>query len=141
MLALTIIAGFALQTWVLPLPIGLPERLRIASTWGSLLFGAGFIVASMALFRRTGQNPEPWKSTPEMIFKGPYRLSRNPMYLGMALLQAAAGLWRSNGWILVLLPLTLFGFYWIAIRHEEDYLEGKFGDAYLSYKSKVRRWL
>lgn len=141
MFALTIIAGFALQKWVLPLPIGLPERLRILTTWGSLLFGAGFIVTSMALFRRTGQNPEPWKSTPEMIFKGPYRLSRNPMYLGMALLQAAAGLWRSNGWILVFLPLALCGVYWIAIRPEEAYLERKFGDAYRSYKSSVRRWL
>ena len=63
------------------------------------------------------------------------------MYVGMALLQAAVGLWQSNGWILVFLPLALFGVFLTAIRHEEAYLERKFGDAYRSYRSSVRRWL
>ncbi len=141
MFALTIITGLVLQKWVLPLPVWLPVRLLVLATWGSVLFGAGFIISASALFRRTGQNPEPWKSTPEMIFKGPYRLSRNPMYVGMALLQAAVGLWQSNGWILVFLPLALFGVFLTAIRHEEAYLERKFGDADRSYRSSVRRWL
>ena len=138
---LTTVAGLALHARALPLPIGLPEPVRNFGVWGSLLFGAGFIVSALILFHRTGQDPEPWKSTPEIIFSGPYRWTRNPIYLGMALLQASVGLWRSNGWILLLLPLALIGVYLLAIRHEEAYLGSKFGKAYLDYKARVRRWL
>lgn len=136
-----IFAGIALPRLLLPLPLGLPELVRTLAAKGAALFGAGFMVSAMALFHRTGQNPEPWKSTPELIFKGPYRLTRNPMYLGMTLLQGAAGLWLSNGWILILIPVALAGVYWTAVRHEEAYLESKFGDAYRDYKASVRRWL
>ena len=141
MFLLTIGAGVLLQRFVLPLPLGLPENLRTFAAGGAALFGAGFVVSAMALFHRSGQDPEPWKSTPEIISKGPYRMTRNPMYLGIGLLQGAAGLWKSNGWIIGLLPLALLGVYLAAIRHEEAYLERKFGDAYRSYKSSVRRWL
>ncbi|MCP4200591.1 MAG: isoprenylcysteine carboxylmethyltransferase family protein [bacterium] len=134
-------AGVLLDRLLLPLPLGLPELVRVSAAWGAALFGTGFIVTALALFHRTRQDPEPWKSTPEMIFKGPYRMTRNPMYLGMALLQGAAGLWKSNGWIIGLLPLALLGVYLIAIRPEEVYLERKFGDAYRDYRARVRRWL
>ena len=93
------------------------------------------------LFRRTGQNPEPWKSTPEIVTSGVYRLTRNPMYVGLALLQAAIGVGLANGWIVALIPLVLVIIYLMAIRHEEHYLEAKFGDAYVRYKTSVRRWL
>jgi protein-S-isoprenylcysteine O-methyltransferase Ste14 len=63
------------------------------------------------------------------------------MYLGMALFQAAVGLWLANGWILLMLPVALVAVYVTAIRHEEDYLERKFGTPYVDYKSAVRRWL
>jgi protein-S-isoprenylcysteine O-methyltransferase Ste14 len=138
---LTIVAAVILHRQFLPLPLGLPDVVRTIAAWGALLFGAGFIVTSLALFHRTGQDPEPWKSTPAMVFKGPYRMTRNPMYLGMALLQAGAGMRFSNGWIIGLLPLALFAVYWIAIQPEEAYLERKFGAPYLDYKSQVRRWL
>lgn len=138
---LTIVAGIAMQRRLLTLPIDLPETFRVFATWGSLAFGAGFIVSSLALFHRSGQDPNPWKSTPELVLRGPYRMTRNPIYLGMGLLQAAAGLWRSNGWILILLPVALATVYLLAIRHEEAYLERKFGQPYLDYKARVRRWL
>lgn len=134
-------AGLLLDKFVLALPLGLPDGLRIAAVWGAVLFAAGFMATAAALFFRTGQDPTPWKSTPEVVSKGPYRLTRNPMYLGMALLQAAAGLWQSSGWVIGLLPLSLLGCYLVAIRHEEAYLQRKFGDTYSSYKSSVRRWL
>ncbi len=137
----TVAAAVLLHRLVLPLPLGLPESVRGIAATGALLFGAGFMVTSLALFHRTGQDPTPWKSTPEMIFRGPYRISRNPIYLGMALLQGGAGLYFSNGWIIGLLPLALLWVYLTAIRHEETYLECKFGDAYLDYKSSVRRWI
>jgi protein-S-isoprenylcysteine O-methyltransferase Ste14 len=59
----------------------------------------------------------------------------------MALLQIAIGVGLANGWIIALTPLVLVIIYAIAIRHEEAYLERKFGGAYLEYKRSVRRWV
>lgn len=96
---------------------------------------------AVGLFRRTGQDPKPWKTTPEIISTGVYRFTRNPMYLGMALLQVGIGVGFANGWILALLPPVLVIIYAVAIRPEETYLESKFGDGYTAYKKSVRRWL
>lgn len=136
-----IVAGVLLDGWLLPLPLGLPYSVRLAGAAGATLFGVGIIVVAMALFQRTGQDPRPWVSTPEIVSRGAYGLSRNPMYLGMALLQASFGLGRENGWVLLLLPPAMAVIYWTAIRHEEAYLERKFGASYLDYKRSVRRWL
>jgi protein-S-isoprenylcysteine O-methyltransferase Ste14 len=70
-----------------------------------------------------------------------YRLTRNPMYVGMALLQTAIGVGLANAWILAFVPLVLLLVHATAIRHEEAYLERKFGESYASYKRSVRRWL
>jgi len=104
--------------------------------WGCWLMGSAF-----SGFLRTGQNPEPWKPTPELIIEGIYRLTRNPMYVGMAGWQIAWGFARQNLWVIVLTPLSLLGVYLVAVRQEEAYLEAKFGEAYIEYKSTVRRWL
>jgi protein-S-isoprenylcysteine O-methyltransferase Ste14 len=63
------------------------------------------------------------------------------MYVGMALLQLGIGIGWANGWILTLIPPVLIIIYVTAIRHEEAYLEQKFGDSYAEYKNSVRRWL
>ncbi|MCP5067192.1 MAG: isoprenylcysteine carboxylmethyltransferase family protein [bacterium] len=125
--------------WPLSLPIEGPARLGL----GGLLFavGLGMMAAAFGLFRSTGQDPKPWESTPEILSTGIYRVTRNPMYVSMGLLQAGIGIALSNGWILLLVPAVWAVIYWIAIRHEEAYLERKFGSAYLGYKDSVRRWL
>lgn len=96
---------------------------------------------SVLLFRRSGQNENPWKPTPAMIERGPYRLTRNPMYLQMVLVCIGFALMLMNVWILL---LTLPGA-WIlqrfAITPEEAYLESKFGEEYRSYRQRVRRWI
>jgi protein-S-isoprenylcysteine O-methyltransferase Ste14 len=63
------------------------------------------------------------------------------MYIGMALLQLGIGVALANGWIVALIPVVLVIIYAIAIRHEEAYLERKFGEGYLVYKRSVRRWI
>ena len=55
--------------------------------------------------------------------------------------QAAVGVWTASLWIVLLVPASLVGVWWLAVRHEEAYLEAKFGDEYLAYKRSVRRWL
>jgi len=136
-----VIAGALLHEFVWPLRIDIGAGMRIGATAAVMVAGVGFMVAAMGLFRRTGQDPKPWKTTPEIISTGIYRTTRNPMYVSMALLQIGIGLGLANGWILALVPPVLVVVYTTAIRHEEAYLERKFGGAYLDYKASVRRWL
>lgn len=127
----------ALAPWRLGLALG--ARTGAAALVAGL--GVALVAAAIGLFRRSGQDPKPWESTPAIISSGIYRFTRNPMYVGMALLQAGIGIGFGNLWIVALVPPVLAVVYWTAIRHEEAYLERKFGDAYRSYKASVRRWL
>ncbi len=136
-----VVLGVLLQAFAFPLPLGLSLGLQIGAGAASALLGIALVAAAFGLFRRTGQDPAPWKSTPQIISTGIYRFTRNPMYLGMGLIQAGIGIGLGNGWIVALLPLVLALIYVIAIRHEEAYLERKFGDEYVAYKRSVRRWL
>ena len=92
-------------------------------------------------FQQSGQDPKPWTPTPEMVVHGPYKFTRNPMYLGMLLFCIGFAIILSDVWILILTPLCGWLIYHLAIRHEEAYLEEKFGDAYRAYKAGVRRWI
>ena len=139
--AATILAAVMLHAFAWPLSLGLDVAARAAG--GAALFLPGLLLlgAASSLFRRTGQDPKPWRETPVIVSNGIYRWTRNPMYVGMALLQAGVGVGLSNGWILVLIPLVLVAVYATAVRHEEAYLEQKFGNTYLDYKQSVRRWI
>jgi len=136
-----VVLGGLLHELVLPLDLPVPTPLRIAGAAIAGVLGIGLISAAMGLFRKIGQDPKPWKPTPEIVSTGVYRLTRNPMYVGMALLQAAIAIGWANGWILIAVPAVLAIIWAIAIRHEEAYLERKFGETYLAYKRAVRRWL
>ena len=136
-----VIAGVLIHGFVAPLPMGLPLVLRIAA--GTVAAAASFVPMGFAinLFKRTGQDPKPWATTPEIISSGIYRFTRNPMYVGMALLQLAIGIGLANWWIIIAVPIALVLVYSTAVRHEEAYLEQKFGRVYVDYKHSVRRWL
>jgi len=136
-----ICAGVLLHTFVFALPIVLPLWFRIGTAVVLGALGLASTGGAGRLFKRTGQDPKPWKATPEIIAHGVYGLTRNPMYLGMAFLQTAIGIGLANGWILLLVPFVLAIVYVTAIRHEEAYLEHKFGETYARYKASVRRWL
>ena len=136
-----VVIGVLLQWRVHPLPLGLPTALRIGVAVVAAGLGAALVATAFGLFRSIGQDPAPWTTTPEIVTTGVYRFTRNPMYIGMALLQLGIGVGLANGWIVAGIPLVLVMVYAIAIRHEEAYLERKFGEGYLVYKRSVRRWL
>jgi protein-S-isoprenylcysteine O-methyltransferase Ste14 len=139
---IAIAIGWGTQRFVGPLIPGAIDRSVAWLAGGiSILLGLALMLSAIQLFRRTGQDPAPWKSSPEIIAAGIYRWTRNPMYLAMGLLQGGIGLLADNLLIVALVPVTWIVIYWIAIRHEEQYLEGKFGSAYLDYKASVRRWI
>ncbi len=132
--------GFALH-WIWPLRLPLPTGLRLSLGALLLLAAVRLVVGAMGLFKRSGQNPEPWKTTPSIITTGVYARTRNPMYLAMGISQASMGLLADAPAVLVLVPLTWRIIFATAIVHEEAYLERKFGQAYRDYTRRVRRWL
>lgn len=139
--ALAVVIGVGLDAWVVKLSLEMPTALRIG---GSLALALAFVALApnaVIRFRRVGQDETPWAAKTELVLSGPYRFTRNPMYVGLAFLQASIALGLANGWILVALPVSLTAVYLTAIRFEEAYLEAEFGESYRSYKTAVRRWL
>lgn len=140
---LSILLGIGLNN-VWPIDLGF-ELLAPYRYWigGLIIIGSlGVLGAwSVLIMRRTGQNENPWKPTLSIIRNGPFRITRNPMYLQMVLvcIGFAVALW--NSWILVLTPICAWILHQFAILPEEAYLEQKFGEAYLAYKRQVRRWI
>jgi len=139
----TILLGVGLQL-LIPIDVGFspPAAARYGVGLANVLcavLGLGWW--SVTLMRRSGQSENPWKPTTSIVERGPFRISRNPMYLQMVLvcIGFAIGLW--NAWILLLTPLCGWALQRLVIAHEEAYLERKFGAAYLDYKRRVRRWL
>ena len=131
--------GEVLHRLVWPLPVG--GALRAVLALALLAIGMGLLAAAAGRFRKTGQDPKPWLPTPEIVDTGVYAWTRNPMYVGMGALQAGLAVALGELWGVLLVPVTWWVIYGIAIRHEEAYLERKFGEAYLAYKRRVRRWL
>lgn len=97
--------------------------------------------AAMLLFRGAGTSVAPTRPTTALVISGPYRVTRNPMYVGMAFLYVGLALPLGAIWSLAVLPAVLLAVDRIAIRREERYLEAKFGEEYCEYKGRVRRWL
>jgi protein-S-isoprenylcysteine O-methyltransferase Ste14 len=136
-----VFAGWVLNAFLLRVPFSLSPPLRIAGATVFILLGLIAVVSAGRLFKQTRQDPKPWKPTTEIISNGIYRFTRNPMYVGLALIQIGLGFAMANLWVVALVPLVLGTVYATAVLHEEAYLERKFGDAYLDYKRSVRRWL
>jgi protein-S-isoprenylcysteine O-methyltransferase Ste14 len=121
--------------------------LRPSGSWATglgiviLLAGLTMGVSARTLVVRTGQSPIPWKPTPELVFRGPYRFTRNPMYMGLTFIQTGLGFALGNLWISILAPVALLVVHLIAVLPEEQYLAQKFGASYRDYCQRVRRYL
>ena len=140
---LAIVVG-SIFHWLWPLPgyweLSAPARYYIG---GGIAIGSILVLGlwSVALFRKGGQSENPWKPTPNIEVRGPFRFTRNPMYLQMVLVCVGVSIAFWNMWILVLTPLVVWALTYCAIEPEETYLEEKFGQTYTAYKESVRRWI
>lgn len=124
----------------LPQP-ALPLTFRLPA--GALLvaLGAGLVISFGGLFRRAGTPMDPRETPTALVTGGPYRLSRNPAYLGMGLLYAGIAILAGTLWAFLTLIPTLVVMSRGVIAREERYLERKFGAEYLAFKARTRRWL
>ena len=138
--ALAIFAGLVVG-WLYPLQF-VPASIPRAWVGGGLfVLAVALAVWAVVTIRKAGTQFDVHKPTTTIVENGPYRFTRNPIYLGMFLSQAGIAIGFDDLWVLA----TLVPFYFV-IRHgvvarEEAYLERKFGPVYLGYKSRVRRWL
>ena len=125
----------------------LPWRLNLEGLWrylcGSALIvaGAALLLAAAGGFRKAGTDLKPWKTTSAIVSQGIYGWTRNPMYLGMVLVYLGLSLILASLGALLLAPILVLLFQTQVIAREERYLEAKFGEAYVDYKARVRRWL
>jgi protein-S-isoprenylcysteine O-methyltransferase Ste14 len=135
----SIVAGLAFQwAWPRPLLSDVEARpLGIALVVAAvLLFGY-----SVRLFRAAGTPVPARKPTTAIVRSGPYRFSRNPIYLAFSLLQLGIAIWVGSWWLVATLAAAVAIIHWVVIPREERYLETRFGAEYLGYKAAVRRWL
>jgi protein-S-isoprenylcysteine O-methyltransferase Ste14 len=121
------------------LPAGSARYWIGAALVAAAVLGLGW--GAVRLVRGSGQSENPWKPTTEIIQRGPFRISRNPMYLQMLLVCVGFAIMLWNLWILLLVPLCAWMLQRFVIVPEEAYLERKFGETYLAYKRRVRRWI
>ena len=107
------------------------------------LLVAGIGLGSWARWhlKRRGTPVDPRRATTALVTDGPYRYSRNPLYLRVTLLYLAVALFVNDVWLLAVLPLVIVVMRVGVIGREERYLEAKFGQEYRAYKATVRRWL
>ena len=123
-------------------------RLPIMNYRASLVCGILLVIlaptlalSALVTMKKAGTNVDPAKPALTIVRGGPFRFTRNPMYLALCLLQVALGFFM-NDWITLLfvVPLALILLYGVILR-EERYLTAKFGGPYLELKREVRRWL
>ncbi|MCR9176666.1 MAG: isoprenylcysteine carboxylmethyltransferase family protein [Alphaproteobacteria bacterium] len=131
--------GFGLDLLV-PFPVFAPGMGMLP---GLVLIGLSLALAGwcIGLFVRAGTEVPPHRPTSAIVTDGPYRLSRNPIYVALTLLSVGIALWVNSFWMLGLLIPTLVVMTIAVIGPEERYLERKFGAEYLDFKSRVRRWI
>lgn len=98
-------------------------------------------VSAFAQFWRKHTSVMPHRPTTAIIETGPFRFTRNPLYVSLALGYIGIAILLNSAWPLLLLPLVLLVMHRGVVLREERYLEQKFGDEYNSYKTRVRRWI
>ncbi len=125
-----------------PLPWPLPG--------GALLFWVGIVTVTLAagLFglcwrelQRHQTTINPHRAASNLVSSGPFRFSRNPIYVSLTAAQIGIGLLAGSTWVLLMLAWVLPLMQWKVIAREEEHLRWRFGQEYADYCTRVRRWL
>jgi protein-S-isoprenylcysteine O-methyltransferase Ste14 len=133
-----VLGWLATTAWGDPVDVG---AWRVPLGWALVLFFVVWNGWSLWLFGRHRTGLLPGQSTEALIEDGPYRVSRNPLYVGLLAFYLALTLLIPTFWGLVLFPAAVLLVFWGAIRPEERFLHERFGTSYDDYTRRVRRWL
>jgi protein-S-isoprenylcysteine O-methyltransferase Ste14 len=136
--AVSILLGLLLDLWW-PAAV-FPRAIR---PLGGLLVSLAILLFALAVreLKRAATPIRSRRAVAALVTTGPYRLSRNPIYLAFTTFQLGLGLWVNNAWIVGLLLPTVVVMAYGVIAREERYLAQRFADRYLQYRGSVRRWL
>jgi len=136
---LVAILGGIVLNWTWPMAV-IPATLRLLGPVLTVCAAVAFFL-SLREFRRAGTSVRGSQRTSAIVRSGPYRFSRNPIYVSFALLLVGLSFWLSNLWLLIMLVPAIGFIALIVIPREERFLERNFPGQYSSYKATVRRWL
>jgi protein-S-isoprenylcysteine O-methyltransferase Ste14 len=121
----------------MPLPVGISRNVAIVLILAFAVWNGW----SLVLLARFETALLPGGSTSTILDRGPFRVSRNPLYLGLIALDLALALLWPSFWGVASVPVGVVALWWGAILPEERYLSAKFGAEYDGYRARVRRWL
>jgi len=138
--AAALLGGWWMDRNQLALPLDLGAVTRPLG-WLAVGIGLALFVWTLWTFARYHTTVNPYVGASELCTSGPFRFSRNPIYLGDWFILAGVSLLLHTVWPLAFAPLIWIMLRFGVIRHEEAHLEAKFGDAYRDYTSRVRRWI
>jgi protein-S-isoprenylcysteine O-methyltransferase Ste14 len=139
-LAVAVLAGLAVN-WLMPAPF---VPAAVPAAW----LGAAVFAVALALFAwaiatmtRAGSNVQTNQPSTTIVDNGPYRFTRNPIYVSMMLALAGLAIAFNSLWLLLTLAIFAVVIRYGVVAREEAYLERKFGDIYRGYRTRVRRWM
>lgn len=137
--ALGLLAGLGLE---LAFPVDGPSTaVRVGVAAVGVALTVMLNIRAVVRFSRAGTSVNPYNPTRALVTDGPFRITRNPIYLGIACLYVAIAVGFSLIWALALLPVVILAVDRLVIVREERFLERRFGEEYLAYKRRVRRWI
>ena len=139
---LTYLCGVGLE-FVFPDTVHSPETYTASSILGGILLAMGVVIAAWGwlIFYKARTTTVPGRASSKLVTWGPYRFSRNPMYVGLSLAYLGEAGLLHQLWPVFLLPLTICYINWIVIPVEEARLNEVFAPEYQTYCAKVRRWV
>lgn len=136
------LGGGLLLEFFFPLQlISIPLIPRIISGFIFILISIYFAGSGFFVLLRNKTTFNTAKSTSKIVTDGAYRFSRNPLYLSLLLLLSGIAVLQLSLWLFFAIPILYLLFLFKAVKPEESYLSQKFGEEYLDYAAKVRRWL
>lgn len=139
---LVYLVSFVVQLY-LPIPVRSGGIIRGGLIVGLILvaIGIAFAFSALGIFKKRSTTTIPFETPTSLVMSGPYRFTRNPMYVGLALIYIGVAGTRAEVWPLIMLPVLLAYMNFIVIPVEEGNLHDAFGDVYEQYGARVRRWL
>lgn len=132
-----------LLSWLVPIGPGLGSANGRALAVGGAFAMIGFALLALSVreFRRAGTSVVPGDPATMLVDRGPYRFTRNPIYVGFVLFYFGLAVMLTSAWMLLLLIPVLIILQRGVVEREETYLQEKFGETYRKYQARVPRWL